>query len=108
MRDSIFTPSCTFSSCHDASAPAAGLDLQTAEGLGARLLAHEVVADTPDPLVTPGDPQASWLYRLVAECEPQNGNGATVRHMPFNAPTLLPDPLVAKLRAWIEAGALDD
>ncbi|MFY0537316.1 hypothetical protein [Nannocystis pusilla] len=108
VRDSIFTPSCSFSSCHDASAPAAGLDLQTAEGLGARLLAHEVVADTPDPLVTPGDPQASWLYRLVAECEPQNGSGATVRHMPFNAPTLLPDPLVAKLRAWIEAGALDD
>jgi hypothetical protein len=108
VRDSIFTPSCTFSSCHDSSAPAAGLDLQTAAGLGARLLDHEVVADTPDPLVTPGDPEASWLYRLVAECEPQNGNGAVVRHMPFNAPTLLPDPLVAKLRAWIEAGALDD
>ncbi|MDC0670285.1 hypothetical protein [Nannocystis radixulma] len=108
VRDSIFAPSCIFSSCHDASAPAAGLDLQTAAGLADRLVGVPALADTPHDLVTPGDPAASWLYRLVSECEPQNGAGAAVRHMPFNAPTLLPDPLVAKLRAWIEAGALDD
>jgi hypothetical protein len=108
VRDAIFTPSCTFSSCHDATAPAAGLDLQTAAGLGDRLRNHNVVADTAKPLVTPGDPEASWLYTLVSRCEPQNDSGVVVRHMPFNAPTLLPDPLVAKLRAWIAAGALDD
>ena len=108
VRDSIFTPSCTFSSCHDDSAPAAGLDLQTAAGLAERLVGVPANADTPDPLVTPGDPEASWLYKLLSECEPQNGAGATVRHMPFNAPTLLSDPLVAKLRAWIEAGAPND
>jgi len=108
VRDAIFAPSCSFSSCHDAKAPAAGLDLQTAAGLGARLIDHSVVAKTDLALVAAGDPEASWLYRLVAECEPQNGDGVVVRHMPFNAPTLLPDPLVAKLRAWIEAGALDN
>jgi len=108
VRDAIFAPSCTFSSCHDAKAPAAGLDLQTAAGLGARLIDHTVAAKTDLALVAAGDPEASWLYRLVAECEPQDAEGVAARHMPFNAPTLLPDPLVAKLRAWIEAGALDN
>ena len=108
IRDAIFTPSCSFSACHDASAPAAGLDLQTAAGLGARLIDHNVFAKTDLALVAAGDPEASWLYRLVAECEPRNGDGVAVRHMPLNAPTLMPDPLVAKLRAWIAAGALDN
>ncbi|MBK9754092.1 MAG: hypothetical protein IPO88_11400 [Nannocystis sp.] len=108
VRDAIFAPSCIFSSCHDANGPAAGLDLQTAAGLGARLIDHTVFAKTDLALVAAGDPEASWLYRLLAECEPQNGDGVAVHHMPFNAPTLLPDPLVAKLRAWIEAGALDN
>lgn len=108
VRDAIFAPSCTFSSCHDANGPAAGLDLQTAVGLGARLIDHTVVAKTDLALVAAGDPEESWLYRLVAECEPHDGDGVAVRHMPFNAPTLLPDPLVAKLRAWISAGALDN
>lgn len=108
VRDAIFAPSCTFSACHDSAVPAAGLDLQTAAGLGARLIDHAVVADTDLPLVAAGDAEASWLYQLVSECDPHDGAGAVVRHMPFNAPTLLSDPLVAKLRAWIDAGALDD
>ena len=108
VRESIFTPSCTFSACHDSGAAAAGLDLQTAAGLGARLIDHTVVGDTDLELVAAGDPDSSWLYRLVSECEPQGASGSAARHMPFNAPTLLPDPLVAKLRAWIAAGALDN
>ncbi|HEY8377575.1 MAG TPA: hypothetical protein VIK91_13865, partial [Nannocystis sp.] len=108
LRDAIFAPSCTFSSCHDGGSPAAGLDLQTAAGLADRLRTHAVVADTDLPLVTPGDPEQSWLYRLLSECEPRDAGGQVVRHMPFNAPTLLPDPLVAAVRAWIEGGALDN
>ena len=108
LRGAVFTPSCTFSSCHDASAPAAGLDLQTAAGLRDRLLAHTVVADTARPLVAPGDPDSSWLYTLVSTCDPTDSKGQVVKHMPYNAPTLMPDPLVAQVRAWIAAGALDD
>lgn len=108
VRDAVFAPSCTFSSCHDASAPAVGLDLQTAAGLHARLLGHTVVADTPRPLVAPGDPAGSWLFELVSRCDPADGKGQVVTHMPYNAPTLLPDDQVATVRAWIAAGALDD
>ncbi len=108
VRDAVLTPSCTFSSCHDAAAPAAGLDLQTAVGLHARLMAHAVVADTALPLVAPGDPDGSWLFELVSRCDPADDKGVTVTHMPFNAPTLLPDDQVATVRAWIAAGALDD
>ena len=95
----VLAPWCSFSSCHGASA-SAGLDF-TADDLHARLLAHEVVGPTELPLVEPGDPEGSWLYRILSRCEP--GGGA--RSMPVNAPVLLDDTTVAILRAWIEAGA---
>lgn len=60
------------------------------------------------PLVSPGDPDDSWLYHLLADREPTLPAGQVVSHMPKNAPKLLDDALVAKLREWIEAGALDD
>jgi hypothetical protein len=107
IRDTIFTPSCTFSSCHG-SGGAAGLDLLNADDLRGALLDHDVVAATDLPLIAPGDPEGSWLYQLLARCEPLDETGAPVAHMPRNAPILLEAPLVAKVRAWIEAGALDD
>ncbi|MCA9684511.1 MAG: hypothetical protein KC457_20155, partial [Myxococcales bacterium] len=57
-------------------------------------------------LIEPGDPQASWLYQLLASCEPQDGQGKVVAHMPLNAPILLADGNVALLREWIAAGAM--
>jgi hypothetical protein len=60
------------------------------------------------PLIVPGNAEGSWIYRLLAQCDPTTADGAYVSHMPKNAPVLLDDALVAKLRAWIDAGALDD
>ena len=51
--------------------------------------------------VAPGDPQESYLYRLISECEPEV-DGVTVRHMPAGAPTLLDPELIALVAAWIE------
>ncbi len=108
VATSIFAPSCTFSSCHGALA-VAGLDLSlTGTALHTALSEHVVKADTTLPLIAPGDPEGSWLYRLVSRCEPLNDAGVPVAHMPLNAPFLLDDELVAKLRAWIEAGAPND
>lgn len=104
IRGAIFTPACTFSSCHDAKSPAAGLDLMSA-GLYERLMDHEVAAAVDLPLVAPGDPEGSWLYRIVSRCEPTDRDGHVLRHMPYNAPTLLTDGSIALIRAWIEAGA---
>ena len=99
VRAGVLEPSCTFSACHG-DAKAAGLQLNVS-GLRQALLEHEVQAGTDLPLLAPGDPEGSWLYRIVSRCEP--GVGAT--HMPRNAPVLLPDATVALLREWIAAGA---
>lgn len=106
IRDTIFAPACTFSSCHGMSA-VAGLDL-LATDLHGELLGHTLLADVGDPLVAPGDPEGSHLYQRLARCEPVDDGGNPLTHMPYNAPFLLSDPDVALVREWIAAGALDD
>jgi hypothetical protein len=106
LRETIFAPSCTFSSCH-AQGGAAGLNLAAGD-LHRALMEHELMIDSGMPLVKPGDPEGSWLYRILADCEPALASGATVDHMPKGAPILLDGGVIAKLRAWIEAGAKND
>ncbi len=108
LRDAFILPGCSYNACHalGPSGAAAGLDLRATE-LHATLLGHEVTANAGMPLITPGDPSASWLYRLVSECEPQDAEGKVVAHMPLNAPTLANEGFVAALREWIAQGALD-
>jgi hypothetical protein len=107
IRDTLFVSSCTFSSCHGAQGAAADLDLHGPD-LHERLLNHEVAGNTMLPLVEPGDPEGSWLYQRIARCEPRDSAGASVATMPLNAPTLSDPRVVAKVRAWIEAGAPND
>lgn len=107
IRDTLFVSSCTFSSCHAAQGAAAGLDLQGPD-LHAALMNHEVLGHTSLPLVEPGDPEGSWLYQRIATCDPRDDGGMAISHMPLNAPTLADPRLVAKVRAWIEAGARND
>ena len=106
ITESILTPSCSFSSCHGGPLSAAGLDL-TGPGLHTALLGHESSRAGAPPLVVPGDPHGSYLYQLVAECEPSVA-GSIVPHMPLNAPELLPAGQIARIREWIAGGALDD
>jgi hypothetical protein len=99
LRTHVFEPSCNFSACHG-DAQAGGLHL-TVAGLREALLTHEVRAATDLPLVSPGDPDGSWLYRVLSRCDP----GAGAAHMPRNAPVLLSDETIALVAAWIQAGA---
>ena len=105
VKDSLFAPSCSFSACHGEAA-AAGLDLHAAD-LHAELLGH-AVAGTTMPLVSPGDPDNSWLLRVLSRCEPTDEQGHVGQHMPQNAPFLLDSALVNKVRDWIAAGAPGD
>lgn len=107
VRDTLFVSTCQFSACHAGANAAAGLDLAAAD-LHAELLDHVVQADTDLPLVAPDDPEGSWLYRVVAECQPTDAGGNVVSHMPLNSPRLSDPGLVAALRDWIEAGAPAD
>jgi hypothetical protein len=105
VRETVFTPSCSFTACHDPTAPAAGLDLATVEGLRERLTTHQVVAQTSMALVDPGSASGSWLYQVLSRCEPMDDDGLVVSHMPQNSPELLAPGLVAKVGAWIDGGA---
>ncbi|MEX1362717.1 MAG: hypothetical protein AB1Z98_06295 [Nannocystaceae bacterium] len=107
VRDTLLVSSCQFSSCHAGGNAAAGLDL-AADDLHTELLDHVVQGNTTLPLIAPGDPEGSWLYRLVAECNPTDADGNAVAHMPLNSPQLSRPELVAVLRDWIAAGALDN
>ena len=107
IRDTVLTPSCAFSACHGAESPVAGLDLET-DPHEALLTRSVTSAQTEMPLVMPGDPSNSWLYRLLSQCEPTDDAGNVVASMPRNAPNLLDDAVIAKVRAWIEAGAPND
>jgi hypothetical protein len=106
LREQIFVPACSFSACHGHGA-IAGLDLLSPD-LHTALLGHSVLANTDLPLVAPGDPAGSWLYRLISECDPTDRAGNRVPHMPRNAPFLLEDDIIAALRVWIESGARSD
>jgi hypothetical protein len=107
LRDTLFVSTCQFSSCHSGSSAAMGLDLAAAD-LHAELMDHTLTANTDLPLVAPGDPEGSWLYRVVAQCRPEDASGNVVSHMPLNSPKLSDPGLVAALREWIEAGAQND
>lgn len=106
ITDAVFTGSCVFSACHDDQAPAGGLDLS--QNVYDNLMGHEVAATTTLPLVAPGDPAGSWLYRLLSRCEPMDDLGNVVQHMPRNSPQLLPPEVVAKVGEWIRRGARND
>lgn len=99
----VFAQSCSFNACHGAAA-AAGLDL-TAADLHDELLGHQVAGNPGATLVEPGDPEGSWLYQMIAKCEPEGGTGS---HMPLNSPVLLDDRSIALVREWIAGGALDN
>ncbi|WP_106394810.1 hypothetical protein [Enhygromyxa salina] len=101
----VFEASCTFSSCHGTAGQAAGLNLQAPNLLG-ELLDHEVVGNPGMALVEPGEPGGSWLYQVMARCEPMTGDGYGASHMPRNAPVLLSDEAVALVREWIAGGAM--
>ena len=98
----LFVPACGFSSCHGSGGGAGGLNL---EGGAQDLLDHVPLANTDLPLVEPGDPEGSWLYQRISQCEPQDKAGNPVAHMPLNAPFLLDPGVIATVRDWIAAGA---
>ncbi len=104
VQQRVFGPWCSFSSCHGFGG-AGGLNL-LGDAARDELIDMPTSADTDTARVVPGDPDASYLYRLLSECEPRDDRGTSVRHMPVSAPTLLDPELVGLVRAWIEAGAL--
>jgi hypothetical protein len=100
IRSDIFTPNCSATSCHGGANPVQGLDLAS-DGVHARLVdVDSTVAG--QKVVVPGEPSESLLYIVVKDGLPNGG----IRKMPPGVS--LSDEKVEAIRAWIEAGALDD
>lgn len=74
--------------CHNASAAAAGLRLDSLEGLKK--------GSTRGPVVQAGNPAGSEIVRRV--------KGSSLPRMPMTGPPWLPDADVARLERWISAG----
>lgn len=109
IATTVFTPRCSFNACHGGDNAQNGLDLSlTGDDLYAELSNHVPEVDVDIDLVVPGDPEGSLLYQMISRCAPMDANGNTLPHMPLNSPQLLPDDLVANVRAWIEQGALNN
>jgi hypothetical protein len=102
----LLVPACSFSSCHGTGGEAGGLNFEG--DLHAKLLGHTVTGNSDLPLIDPGNPEGSWLYQRIAKCEPMDQDGNLVTHMPLNAPFLLDPGVIATVREWIAAGALDN
>ncbi len=74
--------------CHNASAAAAGLRLDSLDGLKK--------GSTRGPVVQPGNPAGSEIVRRV--------KGSSLPRMPMTGPPWLADADVARLERWISAG----
>ena len=106
IRDTLFVSTCQFSACHSGENSIGGLDL-AAEDLHGELLSHEMrLTNTSMKLVEPGDPDNSYLYKVLTQCDPL-GDGSEP-HMPLNSPELVHPKLAAMVRGWIANGALDN
>lgn len=99
VRDRVFLTSCATSGCHTGPQAAQGLALDTLQlDLVSRLRQSAAQSPSSMPLVTPGQPGASYLYLKVFLPSPSVGD-----RMPPSAP--LSACQLAGLRRWIEAGA---
>ncbi|MDP2310325.1 MAG: hypothetical protein Q8P18_30190 [Pseudomonadota bacterium] len=103
MQLEIFTASCAFSSCHgNSGGGAAGLDL-TDGAAHAELIGVESTDAPGEILVVAGDSASSYLVKKCAATA-----GIVGEPMPDGAATGLDAERLALLKAWIDAGALDD
>jgi len=100
IQTRVFNTSCATAGCHSGGAgAAAGLDLGTG-------VSHDHLVDQPSTQVpalmraAPGDAPASYLIRKL-----DGGPGIAGLRMPNGLPPLA-DATVARIRAWINAGAL--
>ena len=98
IQQSIFTPSCGFSGCHDSLTAAGNLDLSTTAASFDELV--DVVSECGTAVrVMPGDPAASYLLDKL-------GDGASPCGfvMPIGASQLSQSEL-DQIRSWIQGGA---
>ena len=102
IATNYFERSCNFSSCHDGSTKAGGLDLTPGAAYDSLVNVNAVHPGASGKvLVMPGDPDTSFIVQKVEG--PGAGEGGI---MPLNAAEPVdPDCSIKRLREWIADGA---
>jgi hypothetical protein len=99
LQAEVFTPWCAFSTCH-AAPGASGLVLDDGETWAS--VVDVASADAPaETLVIPGDAANSYLMKKL-----RGDSGIVGDPMPLGAP--LDEATIARVAAWIDAGATDE
>lgn len=99
IQASVFTPTCASSSCHGGGAPAAGLNLTSANSY-AELVNITSSQDGNFLLVEPTDPDNSYLIQKM------EGSASGGGVMPPSGSIL--QASIDTIRQWITDGAIDD
>ena len=94
---------CATGGCHSSASHQAALDL-TPEQAHAQTVNASAVLRTGMDRVEPGDPDNSWLVRMI-EADPARRDGHP--RMPLASTPLTPNQ-IANIRRWIEQGAAND
>jgi len=100
IQDTIFMPSCAFSTCHGDADGVAGIVL-TGDEAHAALYEAPAVGKDGAVLVIPGDADNSYLVQKMEDAEDIEG-------LPMPPAGILDEELTQMVRAWIDAGAADD
>ncbi|MBT5219026.1 MAG: hypothetical protein HOI35_13125 [Woeseia sp.] len=99
IQSNVFTPTCATSSCHGGGAPAAGLNLESANSY-AELVNITSSQNAGFQLVAPTDPDNSYLIQKMEGIA--SGSGV----MPPSGSIL--QASIDTIRQWITDGAIDD
>lgn len=97
----VFTPSCATVGCHTGVAPAAGLDLSTADLSFAGMVNVPSTQVVTTMMVAPMDPNNSYLIQKIEMAVPPVGGV-----MPPPPAAMLDAAVIAEIRQWITDGAL--
>ena len=100
LQSSIFTPQCAFPGCHAAPAPEQGMDL-SAGNTFVDTVGVNATELSGFKRVAPGNAADSYLYMKIAGDPRIIGD-----RMPLGGTLTAAD--VEAVRAWIDAGALDN
>ncbi len=97
IQDSVFTPSCAISGCHDGS-----IKPQLSKGV-----AYNQIVNVPNgenlknDRIEPGNPEQSYLFLKLT------GKNITGSRMPLGSPPLS-QSVIDSIQVWIENGAFEN
>jgi hypothetical protein len=95
IQATVFTPTCASAACHDAVAPAGGMDLSSEAASFMNLVNVDSVGQPGTIRVVPGQPNNSFLIQRI--------DGTVAPRMPLGG-SLTPE-VIANIALWITNGA---